>query len=283
MADWNLAEIPPVLHVGARDGAPLNYRAYPGRADRAVVLVHGSTGSSFDMHKVAQAIQASGATVYSVSLRGHGGSGTKSGDVSYVGQLEDDLVDLVRGLKLGGPDVRRTLAGFSAGGGFVLKVASGPQQGLFQSYIAIAPYIALDPNSPESRFNGWVSIGTRRIGLIRFLDSIGVPLFQDLVVARYATDAKADDRRTPEYSYRLLMSLRLDRDWRVALRRIQAPTVVLLGADDGLVKLERNSALGSFNPHIRLEVIRNMDHIEMITDAEALAEIAAAWRLLNGP
>ena len=38
---WNFAEVPPVQRVIARDGAPLTYRFYPGRADRAVVLVHG--------------------------------------------------------------------------------------------------------------------------------------------------------------------------------------------------------------------------------------------------
>ena len=41
MAQWNFAEIPKAQSVTARDGAPLNYRLYPGRADRAVVLVHG--------------------------------------------------------------------------------------------------------------------------------------------------------------------------------------------------------------------------------------------------
>ncbi len=31
---WNPAEIPAVQRVAARDGAPLTYRLYPGRADR---------------------------------------------------------------------------------------------------------------------------------------------------------------------------------------------------------------------------------------------------------
>ncbi len=54
---WNRAEIPEVRRIAARDGAPLTYRLYPGRADRAVVLVHGSSGSSISMHKLAQALQ----------------------------------------------------------------------------------------------------------------------------------------------------------------------------------------------------------------------------------
>jgi hypothetical protein len=32
MAQWNFAELPKVQSLKARDGAPLNYRLYPGRA-----------------------------------------------------------------------------------------------------------------------------------------------------------------------------------------------------------------------------------------------------------
>ena len=83
MSTWNMAELPPVQRVTARDGAPLAYRVYPARPDRAVVLIHGSSGTNISMHKSAQALQAAGATVYSISLRGHGGSGTANGDTSY--------------------------------------------------------------------------------------------------------------------------------------------------------------------------------------------------------
>lgn len=85
IAQWNFAELPQRQSLKARDGAPLNYRRYPGQADQAVVLVLGSTGSGLEMHKFAQALQAAGATVYAISLRGHGGSGTTNGDVSYRG------------------------------------------------------------------------------------------------------------------------------------------------------------------------------------------------------
>ena len=139
---WNFAELPKVQTVKARDGAPLTYRLYPGRPDRAVVLVHGSSGTDASMLKLAQALQAAGASVYAISLRGHGGSGTSNGDVSYIGQLDDDLADLVKGLGLDKPGVHRTLAGFSSGGGLVLRIAGGPQAGLFDDYLAISPYIA---------------------------------------------------------------------------------------------------------------------------------------------
>src|SRR5471032_373807 len=66
IANWNFAELPPVSKVLACDGAPLTYRLYPGRPDRVVVLMHGSSGASVSMHKSAQALQAAGADRKSV-------------------------------------------------------------------------------------------------------------------------------------------------------------------------------------------------------------------------
>ena len=106
------------------------------------------------MLKLAQALQAAGATVYAVSLRGHGGSGTANGDVSYLGQLDDDLADLVKGLGLDKPGLHRTLAGFSSGGGLVLRIAGGRQAGLFDDYLAISPYIAQDFAHQQAQLGG---------------------------------------------------------------------------------------------------------------------------------
>jgi pimeloyl-ACP methyl ester carboxylesterase len=103
MSAWNWAELPAVQRVAARDGAPLAYRVYPARPDRAVVLVHGSSSASISMHTTAQALQAVGATVYSISLRGHGGSGTAIGDTSYRDQLDDDPHGFPEGDRPHGP------------------------------------------------------------------------------------------------------------------------------------------------------------------------------------
>src|SRR5690349_17411839 len=122
IAQWNFADLPKTQTLKARDGAPLNYRVYPGRPERVVVLVHGSSGMDMTMLKLAQALQASGATVYAISLRGHGGSGTTNGDVAYLGQLDDDLAHLIKGAGLDKAGIRRTLMGFSSGGGFALRI-----------------------------------------------------------------------------------------------------------------------------------------------------------------
>lgn len=277
------SDAPAPLSIAARDGAPLKYRLYAGDPAKIVVLVHGSTGSSLDMDAVARALQAAGATVYSISLRGHGGSGTRPGDVSYVGQLEDDLADLAKALDIERPRVKRTLIGFSAGGGFALKVASGPQWRLFDNYIAVAPYFVLDPASREARNNGWVAVATLRVRTIRLLAALGLKDLEQLVVASYAVSPTPDELHTPDYTYRLLMSLRLDRDWRAALMRIQAPTRVIVGAGDALVKINQTIGFEMLNPRVELRVLPALEHLDMVTTPAALAEIVAVWRALNAP
>ncbi len=281
IAQWNFAELPKVQTTKARDGALLNYRIYPGRHDRAVVLVHGSSGTDASMLKLAQALQAAGATVYAISLRGHGGSGTANGDVSYIGQLDDDLADLVKGLGLEKPGIRRTLVGFSSGGGFVLRIAGDKQAGLFNDYLAISPYIDQDSPTNKPDAGGWADVAVPRLITLSLLASAGLPWFQDLPVVHFATDAKPSNARTPVYSFRLAASLQLGRDWRGVLARISAPTEIVIGANDELFNADQfKPMLQSINPRIGVTIVPNATHLGMIADPPATAAIAAAWRKL---
>jgi len=283
VAAWDFAEIPEVRRVAARDGAPLTYRLYPGRADRAVVLVHGSTGTSISMHKSAQALQAAGATVYALSLRGHGGSGTANGDTSYLRQLDDDLVDFAKAVGLDDPEVHRTLVGFSLGGSFVLRAASGSRRADFDAYLAVSPHIA--PDSPTLRRNagGWVSVAVPRSIGLALLDAVGLPWFQGLPVIRYATDAAPSDSRTPVYSFRLLAGLQLPRDWRTALARIDRPTAVVVGERDELFNAAAFKPLfAELNPKIPVAVEPGLGHMQMIADPRGTAAVAMAWQRLAG-
>jgi non-heme chloroperoxidase len=283
IAQWNFAELPKPQTLKARDGAPINYRLYPGRPDRVVVLVHGSSGTDVSMLKLAQALQAAGATVYAISLRGHGGSGTINGDVSYMGQLDDDLADLVKGLGLDKPGLHRTLIGFSSGGGFVLRIAGGKQAGLFNDYLAISPYIGQDAPTNKPNSGGWAGVAVPRIIALSLLDGIGLPWFQDLPAVHFATDAKASNSRTPVYSFRLAASLQLGRDWRGVLARISAPTEIVVGANDELFNADQfKPMLQPINPRIGVTIVPNETHLGMIADAPATSAIAAAWRKLAG-
>jgi non-heme chloroperoxidase len=287
ITQWNFAKLPKPQTLKARDGAPLNFRLYPGRPDRVpdrvIVLVHGSSGTDVSMLKLAQALQAAGATVYAISLRGHGGSGTANGDVSHIGQLDDDLADLVKGLGLEKPGIRRTLMGFSSGGGFVLRIAGDKQAGLFNDYLAISPYIDQDSPTNKPDAGGWADVAVPRLITLSLLGSAGLPWFQDLPVVHFATDAKPSNTRTPVYSFRLAASLQLGRNWRGVLARISAPTEIVIGANDELFNADQfKPMLQSINPRIGVTIVPNETHLGMIADPPATAAITAAWRKLAG-
>ena len=283
MSTWNMDELPAVQRVTARDGAPLTYRVYPARADRAVVLIHGSSGTNISMHKSAQSLQAEGATVYSISLRGHGGSGTANGDTSYRTQLDDDLMDFIAAAGLTKPGIQRTLIGFSSGGGFVLRTASGANREVFDAYLAISPFIAQDAPTTRPASGGWVSVAVPRVVALSILDGFGMPWFQGLPVVRFATASGPSGNRTPVYSFRLAAGLQLSRDWRREIARIDRPTIVAVGAIDELFLAEQyGPLLKELNPRVTVEVVPGLGHLDMIAQARACAAVAALWRRLSG-
>src|SRR6516165_6958016 len=111
----DFSDLPQLSEFTARDGTRLAYRHYvptsatPGRG--SVVLIHGSSATSSSMHPMAKAFSGAGYPTYALDIRGHGGSGRK-GQIAYMGQLEDDLVDFMRAVS---PRKPVTLAGFSSG------------------------------------------------------------------------------------------------------------------------------------------------------------------------
>lgn len=278
---WNWQALPQPSRVTARDGAPLAYRLYPGRANRVVVLVHGSSGSGVSMHRLAMELQAAGATVYAISLRGHGGSGTAVGDSSYQNQLDDDLVDFVRAVGLDKRGIHRTLIGFSSGGGFVLRTAGGPNAAMFDAYLPISPYVAY--NSPTSRpaAGGWASVALPRFIALSVLDGFGLPWFQNLVVVRFATDAKPSVNRTPAYSWRLQVGMHLPRNWRQEIAGISQPTIVAVGSDDELFRSDQFAPLfAELNPKIPVTVVPGLGHMDMISNDRAASVVAELWQKL---
>lgn len=283
IAQWNAAEIPALQTVAARDGAPLAYRLYPGDADRAVILVHGSTSNSYTMDRLARALNAQDATVYAIDLRGHGGSGRVNGDTSYRDQLDDDLFDLVEALGLEKPGIRKSMVGFSSGGGFVLRTASGPNRDLFDFYLAISPYIAQDSGTDRPG-GGWVGVSVPRLVTLAILDRLGMPWFEGLPVVRFATDAPASTRRTPAYSYRLLTGMQLGPRWRPRLAQIDRPVSIAVGSNDELFLPDRyGPVLLPLSPKLSVTILPGFGHLDMIADTKAVSMIAAMWRKMAQP
>jgi predicted alpha/beta superfamily hydrolase len=96
-----------------------------------------------------------------------------SGDIAYIGQLDDDLADFIAEIRPTHPNVY-TLIGFSAGGGFTLRIASGKYGNLFDRYIAIAPALIYPKGIARPGNGGWATVSLPRIVGLTVLDHIGI-------------------------------------------------------------------------------------------------------------
>ena len=123
--------LPSLSYFQARDGTSLAYRLYPaadGNTQRIAIVIHGSAGHSTGMNEIAKRLAADNFIAVAPDIRGHGGSGTR-GDIGYLGQLDNDLQDLLGELRRQHHDAHFSLLEFSAGGGlrYGPRPASSPR------------------------------------------------------------------------------------------------------------------------------------------------------------
>jgi len=274
----DFSDMPPMQHFTARDGTALAYRAYPGEPRRVVVLIHGSSGTTASMHPLARAIHATGATVYALAMRGHDGTG-RSGDIDYIGQLDDDVVDFIATLGPRAPGQSRTLLGFSSGGGFALRFAGGPHGALFDRLILVSPQFPHDAPTVRANAGGWVSVAIPRIVALSVLTRFGITAFNGLPVLAMAVDPKrlAQTGLTPVYSFRMLQNFGPTPDYLGDLKRVRGPVSLFVGAKDDIFRAEQFAPLlRPMRPDIALTVLPGIDHMGMTVQPKALGAIAAS-------
>jgi non-heme chloroperoxidase len=267
----DLADLPVLSRYTARDGTQLAYRAYPGGGEQVAVLVHGTGTESSVMNALAKTLHAAGTTVYAPDLRGHGSSGRR-GDIDYIGQLDDDLVDLMAMLRLEHAKATMTLIGFSGGGAFAIRIAGGPHGDLFDRYIVIAPAIIYPSPLARPNAGGWATPYLPRIIGLIMLNKIGIHWFDGLDAIVFAIPPDIH-RLTGIYSFRLAMNLGSS-DYFGALERTKKPMALLAGASDDQFYADRYaSLLQSAKPDLTVELVPGLDHVDMLMKPVALAAL----------
>ncbi len=277
----DFSDLPPLARFTARDGMSLAYRVYaPARTasgQGSVVLIHGSSASSASLHVLAKAFAAAGYQADALDVRGHGALGEK-GQIAYVDQLEDDLVDFMRSVA---PAPPAALVGFSSGGGFVVCFAGSDHQPLFQSYLFLTPFLSQDAPTSRPGYGGWTSVGVPRIIALSLLDGFGIHAFNRLPVIRFALSDQAKKILTPEYSYALAANFRPQRDYLANLRAIKEPCAVLVGADDEVFYADRFAEVfRQAGKEVPVMVVPGVDHIALtLSPAATAAAVQAAGNL----
>ena len=278
----DMRALPPLSSFQARDGRALTYRVYTatGAPRGSVTLVHGSSASSESLHPMAQALVAAGWQVWALDMRGHGGSGTR-GQIDHVGQLDEDLADFVAAVQ---PPKPATLAGFSSGGGFVLRIAGGAQQALFDSYLMLSPFLGQDASTHRPDSGGWVKVGVPRLVALMVLDRLGIRALHHLPVTRFALDKASRARLTAFYGYALATDFRPPDDHQATMRAAKQPCMILAGDADEAFRSDRFAdEVAQAGQRWPVRLLPGLGHIALTLDPQGLQAITEAVAALQQP
>jgi pimeloyl-ACP methyl ester carboxylesterase len=233
------------------------------------------------MHAVAKALAQEGITSYVPDVRGHGAN-QPHGDIRYSGQLDNDLIDLVRQMRPKHPQVPWTLVGFSSGGGFALRIDGGPEGDMFDRYLLLAPGLRYGgPTSrpmPANTAQRFVAPYTGRLIAVSVLDGVGVHWFDNLPVLAFAVPPHSE-RFTSGYSMRLLENFSPHQDDLADIRNIHKPTVVLVGMNDEFIVAENvGPVFHNQRKDVAITILPGLNHLDLVTSPGALRAITAAIR-----
>jgi non-heme chloroperoxidase len=278
----DFSTLPAEEKTSARDGTAIAFyhwdAAPPGRRERVVIAIHGSSASGSSLLPLAQALTARGFTVYAPDIRGHGDTGTR-GDIDYATQLDDDLADFVAAVKKLHPNAELALMGFSSGGGFALHTAATPLGAAFSRVVLLAPF--LGPRAPtvkQDQTNAWAKVYLPRLIALAILDGFGIHAFEHLPVIAFAVLPEQAKFLSPNYSFLLVRAFGTE-DYAADLRNAKAPLAVLVGGNDELFEASRFAAtIDAIRPDTPVVVVPGLDHIGLALDPRAVPAIAAALR-----
>jgi len=267
---------PELTRFQARDGTWLAYRFYPaasGAHDRLAILVHGSSASSDEMHGLAVALAAANVAAVAVDMRGHGASGAR-GDIAYLGQLDDDLADLLAQLRASYPQARLALIGHSSGGGFALRIAAEPLGGAFDKIVLLAPYLGYDAPTNRPNSGDWASPDIPRILALAALRRIGIDWCEALPVLAFAVPPNMQDVLVSDYSYRLMRNF-ATRGYKDDFASTTGPVSLIAGADDELMLPGKYAdAVHAVAPKVDVKLIAGVNHMSLLSDPKAVSVIA---------
>ncbi len=280
-ARMDLSGLPPVTRYKARDGVALSYRLYEGGHAQVAVLIHGSAGSSYDMHLMAEALVHRGVTVFVPDLRGHGAN-YPHGDIAYLGQLDDDMADFMNAVHPQYASAQWTLVGFSSGGGFALRIAGREAGRDFDRFVFISPFLRYNaptvrPATPGEEAspdkNIWYSVSIKRIVGLSIFNSFGIHHFDGLPVLAFPvpTDIEAT---TATYSFRMEENFEPRADYKADIQAIKKPAQVFVGGRDELFLPEKFAEVFNHGrKDIPVTIVPGMGHSDMITKPEPISAV----------
>ncbi|WP_439142772.1 alpha/beta hydrolase [Planktotalea sp.] len=275
----NLTTAPKPEMIAMRDGWQMPVRKYGAQdvSKPLLILVHGSGWNGLQFNEVAQTL-AQDAHVLAVDLRGHGATPERRGDVDYIGQMEDDLADLITSEALDGQKV--VLLGHSSGGGLVVRFAGGAHGALMDKAVLLAPFLKHDAPSTRPASGGWAHVLLRRVIGLSILNGFGVTALNHLTAIQFnmpaeVTDGPYGNLATTAYSYRLNTGFAPRADYLKDITAMPEFTLVVGSEDEAFYAEKYEEVMSAVTDKGTYKIVDGVDHLGII-DADETAEAIKA-------
>ena len=269
--------LPSFLKYRTRDDNLLSYRYYPAASDTSLILLHGAGWHSRYLFPLADDISERNlAKVFTPDLRGHGHTPKKRGDISYIGQYEDDLADLISEINEKHHPRTIIVGGHSSGGGLALRFGGSRHGHLANAYLLLAPYLAYNAPTVRENSGGWARPYTGRIIGLSMLNNIGIDWFNYLdAISFNLPKAYRDGTETLTYSYRLNTALAPE-DYQHDLETIRQPMKVIVGEEDNAFDAGQYKPTISPLTNADISILPGVSHMGVIV-GEDVRTVVADW------
>lgn len=266
---FDYTNLPQLKTFVARDGAPLAYRYYTAQSDKAIILLHGSGWHSQYFLPLAEFLSSEGlAQVFTPDLRGHGHTPERRGDVDYIGQLEDDLADLIAIIRKDNPSAMLIVGGHSSGGGLAIRFGGSRYGNQADAYMLLSPFLKY--NAPTMRVNsgGWARAHFWRIAGLTMLNNVGIHWFDYLTALEFNMPQEArDGTETLSYSHRLNTAY-APLNYKKDLRAIKQPLLVVAGiADDAFIADQFEPVISQYTA-VQVKLLPDLTHMGVVVRPE---------------
>ncbi|MGB0960535.1 MAG: alpha/beta hydrolase [Halocynthiibacter sp.] len=264
-----------------RDGTALPVWHSPAQSKDAplVIVIHGSGWHGGGYLGLAQGLAAAGDFEMLVpDLRGHGLNPTPRGDVSYIGQFEDDLADLITDFNADNRDV--IMIGHSSGGGLVIRFAGGPHGALLSKAVLLAPFLKHNAPTMREKSGGWAHALTGRIIGLSMLNTLNITALNSMTILQFnfpraILDGAEGHTATLTYSYRLNTSFAPRNAYLDDIAKLPEFLLLVGEKDDAFYPEAFEPVMADVTANGTYQILANADHLGLINDLAAQAAILA--------
>ena len=289
------------ITIAVRDGVKLALQRVKAESPRLSVLhLHANSYNSMAYIQYATRLALAGVSVFLLDTRGNGKSEGTPGTVGYIGQLEDDLYDVIKSLKSQHTSAPLVLSGHSGGTATMLRYLDQYGDSEFAGLILLSPVL---PTVIEaSRFDleggllGYMMEYFRRkphflppppetadflpkINNIRFQLCKYLPFLRNMPVLTFPGDEEAARKtgRNLKFSYKLARCYVVE-NYDDIYRRLRKPLFLAIGDQDDATHPELILSIGAWclDPALarHVAILPDTNHLNI---ARKAADLIVEW------